>query len=303
MPVTPLSHFGPYSNDVIDHSDPAIIEFYNTFGMMMDDMSNNTPAPDMTVPNLLDNPAPTTKHNHTQQVNPTIEQATTGITDPNTEYTLDENDLQFYLSMHAAILGVTQEELTQMMANAPDFSQDEIDRILTNAPGISQDEIDRILTNAPEISQDEIDRILTNAPEFSQDEIDRILTNMTPLVENPEFLHPYELQEHASGNQDNNTLHSTTTDTSTVDPRLMLSQTHSNVPNAQPESAIHQEVVTIPAPTVNVSGPKLTPRALRALRRSLRQNSPPGKLHNVRRRYIDDRVPEGPLIACYFIHM
>ncbi|RPB21154.1 hypothetical protein L211DRAFT_890452 [Terfezia boudieri ATCC MYA-4762] len=221
MPVNLPSHFGPYSNEVIDHSDPTIIEFHGTFGMM-DEISRNTPTPDMSVPNLLDKPAPTTKQNTTQHVKPTIQQATSAVTELNTESNLDEIAVQFSLGMHAAILGITQEELTQFLATAPEVSEEEIDHILTNLP---------------------------------------------PLVENPQ-----ELQEHASGNQHNNTLeyHPTTSDTSTIDPRLlMLLGTHYNVPNAQPESAIHQQTVITLAPTVTVAKPELSPRALRALRRAL----------------------------------
>ena len=204
MSNTPSDTFGPYSDMVIDQSDPAHIEFYETFGRM-DVADHNVPTPDVDVPV---SPTPATHNDQAQTVNTTQQ---IGATHPSIA---DSNappiEVQISLAAHAAILGMTEEELAQILATDPDASEQEIDHNLTHAPPL------------------------------------------VPLVQNPDYWNPEEVQEHDRGN-------------GTIDPRLLMLW-----PSNETTTRTPYRLTTV-TPDLTITEPELSPRALRALRRARRQ--------------------------------
>jgi len=225
MSGTPPYLFGPYSDEVIDQYDPTHLEFYDTFGRV-DVTNNNPPAADrdVAVPSLSVNPELTAHPYPSQLLNPTTlhtvtEQVISDATDPNiAESNVPPIEVQFSLAMHAAALGVTLEELTEILATTPDDAQEELTEILATTGDATEQEIDL---------------------NYQSDNI---------------------FEDHSAS-------------TDTVDPRsLMLWPYHSDLPNNQPESAVHQRAaLAAQAPTVTESEPQLSARALRAQRRIRRQ--------------------------------
>lgn len=135
----PINPWAPYSNDFIDVTDPAVQEFYETFGAAQaPNLAPPTAALSFRGRNLPPQIFPR------EHVSPSIQQVTYGLSTlslgegaPSMAPPATHNE--FSLAAHAAILGVTEEELAQMLALAPDVSEQEIAQILTNAPQLVQD--------------------------------------------------------------------------------------------------------------------------------------------------------------------